>query len=36
MKSLAIDHAMDGEVTVAFGMNGAKLPLLNGFTLRLI
>lgn len=36
MKSLALDHAMDGEVMVAYGMNGAQLPLLNGFPLRLI
>jgi DMSO/TMAO reductase YedYZ molybdopterin-dependent catalytic subunit len=35
-KSLAIDHAMDGEVMVAFAMNGEQLPLLNGFPLRLI
>ena len=36
MKSLAIDHAMDGEVMVAYGMNGAPFPLVNGFPLRLI
>jgi DMSO/TMAO reductase YedYZ molybdopterin-dependent catalytic subunit len=36
MKSLAIDHARDGEVMVAFGMNGEQLPMLNGFPLRLI
>jgi DMSO/TMAO reductase YedYZ molybdopterin-dependent catalytic subunit len=36
MKSLAIDHAMDGEVMVAYGMNGAQFPLLNGFPLRLV
>jgi DMSO/TMAO reductase YedYZ molybdopterin-dependent catalytic subunit len=35
-KSLAIDHAMDGEVMVAYGMNGAPFPLVNGFPLRLI
>jgi DMSO/TMAO reductase YedYZ molybdopterin-dependent catalytic subunit len=35
-KSLALDHAMDGEVMVAFAMNGEQLPLLNGFPLRLI
>jgi hypothetical protein len=35
-KSLAIDHAMDGEVMIAFQMNGAQLPMLNGFPLRLI
>jgi DMSO/TMAO reductase YedYZ molybdopterin-dependent catalytic subunit len=36
MKSLEIDHARDGEVMVAFAMNGEQLPLLNGFPLRLI
>jgi DMSO/TMAO reductase YedYZ molybdopterin-dependent catalytic subunit len=36
MKSLDIDHARDGEVMLAYGMNGERLPLLNGFPLRLI
>lgn len=36
LKSLAIDHARDGEVIIAFLMNGEQLPLLNGFPLRLI
>jgi hypothetical protein len=36
MKSLAIDHARDGEVMLAYAMNGAQLPVLNGFPLRLI
>jgi DMSO/TMAO reductase YedYZ molybdopterin-dependent catalytic subunit len=36
MKSLHIDHARDGEVMIAFAMNGEQLPLLNGFPLRLI
>ena len=36
MKSLDIDHARDGEVMLAFQMNGEQLPLLNGFPLRLI
>ncbi len=36
MKSLAIDHARDGEVMLAYGMNHEQLPLLNGFPLRLI
>lgn len=35
-KSLAAPHAMDGEVMVAFAMNGEQLPMLNGFPLRLI
>jgi len=36
MKSLAIDHALDGEVMVAYAMNGKPLPLLNGYPLRLV
>jgi DMSO/TMAO reductase YedYZ molybdopterin-dependent catalytic subunit len=36
MKSLAVDHARDGEVMIAYEMNGAPLPLLNGFPLRLV
>lgn len=36
MKPLEIDHARDGEVIVAFQMNGTPLPLLNGFPVRLI
>ncbi|HXA38396.1 MAG TPA: molybdopterin-dependent oxidoreductase [Phenylobacterium sp.] len=35
-KSIAIDHARDGEVMLAFLMNGEQLPLLNGFPVRLI
>jgi DMSO/TMAO reductase YedYZ molybdopterin-dependent catalytic subunit len=35
-KSLDIDHARDGDVMIAFAMNGEQLPLLNGFPLRLI
>jgi DMSO/TMAO reductase YedYZ molybdopterin-dependent catalytic subunit len=35
-KSLAIDHARDGEVMIAYAMNGEQLPLLNGFPLRLV
>jgi DMSO/TMAO reductase YedYZ molybdopterin-dependent catalytic subunit len=36
MKSLAIDHARDGEVMIAYAMNGEPLPLLNGFPLRVV
>ena len=36
MKSLALDHARDGEVMIAYAMNGEQLPLLNGFPIRLI
>src|SRR6202049_368926 len=35
-KSLAIDHALDGEVMVAYLMNDRPLPLLNGYPIRLI
>jgi len=35
-KSLDIEHARDGEVMIAYAMNGEQLPLLNGFPLRLI
>jgi DMSO/TMAO reductase YedYZ molybdopterin-dependent catalytic subunit len=36
MKSLAVDHARDGEVMIAYAMNGEQLPLVNGFPLRLV
>jgi sulfite dehydrogenase (cytochrome) subunit A len=36
VKALDIDHARDGEVTLAYGMNGEDLPVLNGFPLRLV
>jgi DMSO/TMAO reductase YedYZ molybdopterin-dependent catalytic subunit len=36
LKSLAIDHALDGEVMVAYAMNGEALPLVNGYPLRLV
>jgi DMSO/TMAO reductase YedYZ molybdopterin-dependent catalytic subunit len=36
LKSLAFDHARDGEVMLAYLMNGEQLPLLNGFPLRVI
>lgn len=35
-KSLSVDHARDGEVMLAFAMNGEQLPLLNGFPVRLV
>ena len=35
-KSLQIDHARDGEVMIAYEMNGQPLPMLNGFPIRLI
>lgn len=36
MKSLDLDHARDGEVMLAYAMNDADLPMLNGFPLRLV
>ncbi|MFT3967234.1 MAG: molybdopterin-dependent oxidoreductase [Sphingobium sp.] len=36
VKALDIDHARDGEVLVAWSMNGADLPFLNGYPLRLV
>ena len=36
MKSLDVDHALDGEVMIAYAMNGTPLPLLNGYPLRLV
>ncbi len=35
-KSLGLDHALDGEVMLAWAMNGEPLPILNGFPLRLV
>jgi DMSO/TMAO reductase YedYZ molybdopterin-dependent catalytic subunit len=36
MKSLDIEHARDGEVMIAYAMNGQQMPLVNGFPLRLV
>src|SRR5258708_4173356 len=36
VKALDIDHARDGEVMLAYAMNGQDLPVLNGFPLRLL
>src|SRR5688572_15314507 len=36
IKSLPFDRANDGEVLVAYQMNDADLPMLNGFPLRLV
>jgi DMSO/TMAO reductase YedYZ molybdopterin-dependent catalytic subunit len=35
-KSLDLDHARDGEVMIAYEMNDAPLPMLNGFPVRLV
>ena len=36
VKSLDINHALDGEVMIAWGMNGTDLPMLNGYPVRLV
>lgn len=36
VKSLDYKHANDGEVMIAYEMNGEPLPLLNGFPLKLV
>ena len=36
VKALEIDHALDGEVMLAYEMNGEDLPMLNGYPLRLV
>jgi sulfite dehydrogenase (cytochrome) subunit A len=36
IKALDVGHAMDGEVMVAYRMNGADIPLLNGYPVKLI
>ena len=35
-KALDVDHAMDGEVMIAYAMNDADLPMLNGYPVRLV
>lgn len=36
VKALDVNHALDGEVMIAWGMNGEDLPMLNGFPVRLV
>ena len=36
VKALEIEHALDGEVMLAWAMNGEDLPMLNGYPLRLV
>lgn len=36
IKSLEYAHAIDGEVMIAYAMNGEALPLLNGYPLKLV
>jgi sulfite dehydrogenase len=36
VKALDVAHAMDGEVMLAYQMNGADIPFLNGYPVKLI
>jgi hypothetical protein len=36
VKALPVEQARDGEVMLAWGMNGEDLPFLNGYPLRLV
>jgi sulfite dehydrogenase len=36
VKALDVDHALDGDVMLAYEMNGEELPWLNGYPLRLV
>jgi sulfite dehydrogenase (cytochrome) subunit A len=36
VKSLDVSHALDGEVMLAYQMNGADIPMLNGYPVKLI
>jgi DMSO/TMAO reductase YedYZ molybdopterin-dependent catalytic subunit len=36
VKSIEVNHAMDGEVMLAYQMNGADIPMLNGYPVKLI
>jgi DMSO/TMAO reductase YedYZ molybdopterin-dependent catalytic subunit len=36
VKALDIDHALDGEILLAYSQNGEDLPMLNGYPLRLV
>jgi DMSO/TMAO reductase YedYZ molybdopterin-dependent catalytic subunit len=36
VKALSVDHALDGDVLIAYSMNGEDLPMLNGYPLRLV
>ena len=36
VKALEMDQALDGEILIAYEMNGADLPMLNGYPVRLV
>jgi sulfite dehydrogenase len=36
VKALDVNHALDGEVMLAYQMNGTEIPMLNGFPVKLV
>jgi DMSO/TMAO reductase YedYZ molybdopterin-dependent catalytic subunit len=36
VKSLTLAHALDGEIIIAYEMNGEPIPMLNGYPLKLV
>jgi len=36
VKALEVNHALDGEVMLAYRMNGADIPMLNGYPVKLV
>lgn len=36
VKAIDVDQALDGEVVLAYAMNGEDLPMLNGYPLRVV
>jgi len=36
VKALDVNHALDGEVMLAYQMNGADIPMLNGYPVKLV
>ena len=36
VKALELNHALDGEVMLAYRMNGADIPFLNGYPVKLV
>lgn len=36
IKAIDVNHALDGEVMLAYQMNGADIPMLNGYPVKLI
>jgi len=36
VKALDVSHALDGEVMLAYQMNGADIPMLNGYPVKLV